>query len=57
MTDITLHSLAAGPSIGTHVWRFVARLARAADRILFAHRIRYDLSELPPRLRRDIGLG
>ena len=33
-----------------------AKLARAVDRTLFAHRIRHDLAELPDRLRRDIGL-
>ena len=38
------------------LWRLPARLARAFDRTLFAHRIRHDVNELPDRLRRDIGL-
>lgn len=57
MTDIAFHRAAGGPRIATHFWRLVARLARATDRTLFAHRIRYDLDELSARLRRDIGLG
>jgi mono/diheme cytochrome c family protein len=56
MTDIAFQRLAAGPDIAGRLWRFAARIARALDRTLFAHRIRYDLAELSDRLRRDVGL-
>lgn len=44
------------PSNAFGVRRMATRFARAIDRTLFAHRIRHDLTELPDRLRRDIGL-
>jgi hypothetical protein len=56
MTDTSVHHPAERSHAGTRLWRVPARLARAIDRTLFAHRIRRDLSELPERLRRDIGL-
>jgi len=56
MTDIASHRPAESPVIARRLRRFPARLARALDRALFAHRIRYDLAELPDRLRRDVGL-
>jgi mono/diheme cytochrome c family protein len=56
MTDIAFHRSADRGTIAGRLWRLLARIARAIDRTLFAHRIRYDLRELPSRLRRDIGL-
>lgn len=55
MTDTASHRRAGRAGVA-RLWRLPARLARAVDRTLFAHRIRRDLSELPDRLRRDIGL-
>jgi hypothetical protein len=56
MTDIAFHRPTEGPDIASRLWRFFARWVRALDRMLFAHRIRYDLGELSDRLRRDVGL-
>ena len=56
MTDAAVHRAAKRTNPATRLWRMPARLARAIDRALFAHRIRRDLSELPELLRRDIGL-
>lgn len=56
MTDVVVRRPTERTNAATHLWRLPARLARAIDRTLFAHRIRYDLGELPNRLRRDIGL-
>jgi hypothetical protein len=56
MTDIAFHRTFARGSIATRLLRFAARIARAIDRTLFAHRVRYDLGELSDRLRRDVGL-
>jgi uncharacterized protein YjiS (DUF1127 family) len=56
MSDITFHRPVGEPQAAARISRFIAKVARALDRILFAHRIRHDLRELPDRLRRDIGL-
>jgi mono/diheme cytochrome c family protein len=56
MTDCASHLRSGSEIIAGRLWRLGARIARASDRTLFAHRIRYDLNELPNRLRRDIGL-
>ncbi len=56
MSDIAAHQSVDITNGVARFRRFVARLARAIDRILFAHRIRRDLDELSDRLRRDIGL-
>jgi hypothetical protein len=57
MTDIAFHrSAGPGPIITGRLWQLAARIVRAIDRTLFAHRIRYDLGELSHRLRRDVGL-
>jgi hypothetical protein len=56
MTDIVVHRPADGSHATTRVWRFIARLARAFDRVMFADRIPRELDALPARLRRDIGL-
>lgn len=56
MTDIAFYRHADRQNVAGGLWRLAARFARAVDRTLFAHRIRYDLAELPDRLRRDIGL-
>jgi uncharacterized protein YjiS (DUF1127 family) len=56
MTDATLRHHVERASTGAYAFRVLARIARAIDRMLFAHRIRHDLTELPNRLRRDIGL-
>lgn len=56
MTDVVGHRATERSNAATGLWQWPARLARAFDRTVFAHRIRYDLSELPTRLRRDIGL-
>lgn len=56
MTDVEFHRPTGAGDGVTRVRRFAARIARAYDRTLFAHRIRHDLNELPDRLRRDIGL-
>lgn len=56
MSDIVVYRLADGSKAFTRIRRPVARVARALDRILFAHRIRHDPGELSDRLRRDIGL-
>jgi hypothetical protein len=56
MTDIAFHRPSGRDTIVGGLWRFAARIARAIDRTLFAHRVRYDLGELSDRLRRDVGL-
>lgn len=56
MTDVVFHRPTERTNAAAYLWRLPARLARAIDRTLFAHRIRRDLNELPERLRRDIGL-
>lgn len=56
MTFIAIHRVAARDIVTARVSRLFTRIARAIDRTLFAHRIRRDLSELPNRLRRDIGV-
>lgn len=56
MTDIVSHRPSESPAIARRLRRFPARLARALDRALFAHRIRDDIGELSDRLRRDVGL-
>jgi mono/diheme cytochrome c family protein len=56
MIESAFHRRVRRDTVTGQVWRILARSARAIDRTLFAHRIRYDLTELPCRLRRDIGL-
>jgi hypothetical protein len=56
MTDIAFHRPAGRDTLAAVLWRVAARIARAIDRTLFAHRIRYDLDELSGRLRRDAGI-
>lgn len=56
MTALAFHRPHERDSITSRLLRLAARIARAADRMLFAHRIRRDLTELPERLRRDVGL-
>ena len=56
MTDLVVRRPTQATSAATRIWQLPARLARALDRTLFAHRIRYDLGELSDRLRRDVGL-
>jgi mono/diheme cytochrome c family protein len=56
MIETAFHRRVRRDTATGQVWRILARSVRAIDRTLFAHRIRYDLTELPCRLRRDIGL-
>jgi mono/diheme cytochrome c family protein len=56
MIEAAFHRRVRRDTVTGQAWRILARSARAIDRTLFAHRIRYDLTELPCRLRRDIGL-
>jgi len=56
MNNVSVHRTTKPADTATALRRLPARLARAIDRTLFAHRIRYDLDELSDRLRRDVGL-